>query len=282
MKTAANWVRYTPEIARTILDGHINIRVVNIPHVGYLAGEMAAGRWRANGETIKFAQNGDLVDGQHRLLAICRSGCTVEMLTVHGVTGEGVDEGRKRAFSDMIFGSEKSGNHEVAVIRVLYAMSNGSDPWTSIRARQLSNEELARFYGTLNSTWLDDSCRLGRAVRPVLASTITASVNYLVLAASGGAVSSESFFLAVREGVMLEDGSPEHSLRNWAESSMPVKGASQMRLARARFVAYVRAWNARCRGYGLNRQGLTTRINDTDLPTVEWVATGAVAKAARP
>ena len=37
------------------------------------AEDMAAGRWKENGETIKFDSEGRLIDGQHRLAAVVKA-----------------------------------------------------------------------------------------------------------------------------------------------------------------------------------------------------------------
>lgn len=49
------------------------------------AADMKAGKWNVNGEAIVFDANGDLKNGQHRLLAIIESGVTVRILVVRGV-----------------------------------------------------------------------------------------------------------------------------------------------------------------------------------------------------
>lgn len=76
----------TPVMAETWLNERNNKnRRISPVHVNRLANEMVAGRWAMNGETIVFDQDLTLVDGQHRLTAIVRSGVTVEMLVVTGV-----------------------------------------------------------------------------------------------------------------------------------------------------------------------------------------------------
>jgi hypothetical protein len=52
---------------------------------------MRAGRWKSNGESIKFDKKGNLVDGQHRLKAITLSNTTHEMVVVTGLEPEVFD-----------------------------------------------------------------------------------------------------------------------------------------------------------------------------------------------
>jgi hypothetical protein len=61
--------------------------------------DMSAGKWLYTGEAIKFSVGGTLLDGQHRLSAIVRSGATVTMLVVYGLPMESVlamDSGSRR------------------------------------------------------------------------------------------------------------------------------------------------------------------------------------------
>ena len=66
---------------------------------------MEAGKWAENAEAIKFATDGTLLDGQHRLMAIGLSGVTLRMLVATGLprtTQETMDDGRKRTLADAL------------------------------------------------------------------------------------------------------------------------------------------------------------------------------------
>ena len=52
-------------------------------HVELYAQEMLAGRWVV-GDPIKFNEDGTLGDGQHRLYAVMRSGCTIQFSVLRG------------------------------------------------------------------------------------------------------------------------------------------------------------------------------------------------------
>jgi drug/metabolite transporter superfamily protein YnfA len=94
----------TPALAAEWLKGNnVNRRLV-ANHVERLASEMLAGEWRVTGDTIKL--NGDrLLDGQHRLQAIVRSGVTVQCFVARNVELEAfpvLDTGRIRAGGDVL------------------------------------------------------------------------------------------------------------------------------------------------------------------------------------
>lgn len=79
----------TPEIAREyLLSNRNNYRPISGTRVEAYAKDMKLGKWELNGEAIKFNKSGELVDGQHRLAAIAKSGVPVTMLVVHDVSDD--------------------------------------------------------------------------------------------------------------------------------------------------------------------------------------------------
>ena len=92
--------RITPEIATQILATNIDRnRPVNVSRVGMYEHDMLTGKWVDNGETIKIDSEGRLVDGQHRLRAIERSGVPLWLWVARGVSPdafETVDVGLTR------------------------------------------------------------------------------------------------------------------------------------------------------------------------------------------
>lgn len=78
------WV--TPDVAKEYLTHNTrNFRTVNERVVARYAEEMKAGRWQENGDPIQFAEDGTLLNGQHRLLAIVKAGAPQIMVVVNGV-----------------------------------------------------------------------------------------------------------------------------------------------------------------------------------------------------
>lgn len=79
-------INVTPEIATEMLSRNTsNYRKVSRDTVAKYAADMKAGRWKDNGETIVFDEDGCLKNGQHRLSAVKLSGCTIPMTIVYGV-----------------------------------------------------------------------------------------------------------------------------------------------------------------------------------------------------
>lgn len=76
----------SPMLASSILAEHNTKNRKILPsHVTALAKNMKEGTWRFNGDSIRFDSNGTLIDGQHRLMAIVKSGCTIPCIFVVGL-----------------------------------------------------------------------------------------------------------------------------------------------------------------------------------------------------
>lgn len=104
VKQKTQVVRMTPDMARDILKNNTNNRNVKRDRVYLYASEMEKGRWQLNGESIVIDENGNLKDGQHRLMAVVKSQCTVPMVLVTGVDADCsiYDRGSSRSVRDIM------------------------------------------------------------------------------------------------------------------------------------------------------------------------------------
>ena len=100
--------KVTPEYAQELLvSNHIDQRTLKEHIVESYVRAMASGLWSAGtGEPIKFsAENGDLLDGQHRLTAVVRSGKPIYMMFMTGILEENIrciDNGASRNLGDVL------------------------------------------------------------------------------------------------------------------------------------------------------------------------------------
>lgn len=122
--------RITPEMAQTILNNHNNgNRNISDVTVRTYANAMRLGEWVLNGEPICFDTEGNLVNGQHRLAAIVKSGCTIEMFVCRGVSSKSFttyDCGRARTAGQIIGMRDVPNYNTVAgAIKVAYNLRNG-------------------------------------------------------------------------------------------------------------------------------------------------------------
>lgn len=97
MKTEVRTIN--PKQASEMLKGNTRNRNVSTPHVNRLAAAMRAGEWKVNGDAIRF--NGvQLIDGQHRLHAIIKSGVTIKTLVITDLPPDvfdSIDIGKQRS-----------------------------------------------------------------------------------------------------------------------------------------------------------------------------------------
>lgn len=96
----------TPELAEEMLDLNIpGQRKISPGAIEKYASDMAVDAWVFNGAPILITDQGQLIDGQHRLNAIMESGESQVLLIVIGVSVDAmdtVDTNRRRSYSDML------------------------------------------------------------------------------------------------------------------------------------------------------------------------------------
>jgi hypothetical protein len=97
------WI--TPELAALWLTRNNKNRKIRDLHVNAMARDMATDHWAFTGEAIKFDRNGKLLDGQHRLKAVIKSGATIKMYVIPGLPTESqsfMDAGARRSAGDAL------------------------------------------------------------------------------------------------------------------------------------------------------------------------------------
>ena len=122
-KVSARVETITPEIAsRYLLYNNIN-RPLKKGTVDYYAEQMRKGQWLLNGEAICFAEDGGMVNGQHRLNAIIKAGVPVDILVVRGCDPNSFnvyDSGVNRTTADIFALNGIPNSHVLSTIIVRY------------------------------------------------------------------------------------------------------------------------------------------------------------------
>lgn len=106
------WMDITPELASQWLENNFRNRPVKRDVVLAYARDMLRGTWVATHQGIAFNDRDELIDGQHRLLAILEAKITVRMMVTFGLpaqingremtTMDCVDRGATRSVSDQL------------------------------------------------------------------------------------------------------------------------------------------------------------------------------------
>jgi hypothetical protein len=125
------FIDVTPEQATEWLDAwNTHNRNMRYRIAGSYAVDMEADEWDLNGETIKFAEDNTLIDGQHRLQAIKDSGKTQTLLVVRGLKMSAqatIDRNTARKFADDLRMTFKEPNYLAlaALVRAVFLWKRG-------------------------------------------------------------------------------------------------------------------------------------------------------------
>lgn len=95
----------TPQMAMAWLESNSHNRDLSQGQVNKYARDMLMGRWRITHQGIAIADNGTVMDGQHRLWAVIESKCTIIMQVTTGLpieTQEAIDGGLPRTARDVV------------------------------------------------------------------------------------------------------------------------------------------------------------------------------------
>lgn len=148
-KPSITLVQVTPAVAEELLGKNVRNRNVREKVVRAYGRDMRADNWLVTGEAIKIAEDGDLIDGQHRLLAVIWSGVTVPMFVAKGIRADAqrvMDTGAKRSPGDMLkLDGHANAHHLAAAARfaITYLASSASPSRTQRDA--VTNSELSEF-----------------------------------------------------------------------------------------------------------------------------------------
>ncbi|MGA0999585.1 MAG: hypothetical protein ACO3RQ_08600 [Litorivicinaceae bacterium] len=227
----------TPTDAAKMLELNTSNRPANFHHVKRLASQMTAGRWRVNGDTI--CMNGScLIDGQHRLLAIIESGCTIETLVVEGISSDAFntkDIGKRRSAADTLaVNGEVSCKSLAATLTTIDRyMTNRMD--RKVRYENNEVEELLKKYPGARK-----SVNVCRSTKGLVQPSILSACHFLFSQKDEDA--ANEFIDGVLHGRNLSEGDPEYTLRErLLKNSLSSSKMAPMSIA----AIIIKAWNAK-------------------------------------
>ena len=205
-------VQLTPDLAREFLSHNTkNYRGVRDPEVHSLAGVMRRGEWVINNDAICFSEDGTMINGQHRCLAVIRSGVTVPILVMRGVAmvaADSMDTGRKRTPGQVLAHHGYSNATELAgAIRSYNNLIHGYN------AGNLTNPQILNFADKHHEV-LRISMSHGKKVARDIVGTpkgMCAGIHFAF-----GQIDPEranEFFVRFSDGTGLYDRHPIHTLR---------------------------------------------------------------------
>jgi hypothetical protein len=125
-------VLITPEVAKLMLGYNRANRTLQPLRVEKYAGQMSRGRWTQIGNTISFSKSGRLLNGQHTLWAIIKSGQSYVYIVVLGLDDaaqEDMDQVTKRSLAQALtLRGEKDSTLLGGAVRMIWQIQNGGTP----------------------------------------------------------------------------------------------------------------------------------------------------------
>lgn len=233
----------TPDMAREWLGFNTHNRNVRGRTVAAYAADMKNGDWQLNGEAIKFASDGSLIDGQHRLHAIVEAGVTIRMLVIRGLPAdvqETVDGGVSRKFGDVLklrgepsYAALAAVARRIAVWEATGTFSTGAaHPTKAQLSRVIERYPQLREESTL-------AYRVARSCG--LAPSIVGFCIWLFGQLPDADEDIEFFFGRLADFQGLTKGDPIYELRRAVEQSKGVRGERGTKYLVA---ITIKAWNA--------------------------------------
>lgn len=130
-KPSTSIIIVTPEMALRWLQKNTNNRPVSRITVERYKRDMLAGLWQFTNAGVAFDVNGDLIDGQHRLLAISELpiGNGIALNVTRGLAPEArffIDQGRKRTSGQQLaMAGNRNYNHTASGVRLFLIWQTG-------------------------------------------------------------------------------------------------------------------------------------------------------------
>lgn len=161
---------------------------------------MMAGKWALNGQTIKLAHDGRLIDGRHRCRAAQEARCAFPTLVVANLSESAFDTldlGRRRGFCEILRANgERNVTSVAAATRVLWMLENAPGGH-----KVPSPTELLDYFGKVSA--IRDSAGKFRAkFKGMMHGSASAALHFIFSREDAG--KADEFFARLRDGANLD------------------------------------------------------------------------------
>ncbi len=241
----------TPEEARKILSKNTNNRPLKIGTIRYYKQLIERGLWELNGESIKIAKDGTLLDGQHRLEAISQSNVGVQTFVIRGLEKDvftSIDAGKSRNHGDYLSIAGHSGNVKVLAAAARIAMFFGNDGNFKVHGTKAQGKQRNKvspydivIYVEKHKGLIESCDKVTSKMSNIVPTSIAVGCHYVFSMIN--VEKAEEFFHQLSTGEKLKLGSPVLALRNRLIS---LRGDGRAGEGHRRMLVYylVHAWNA--------------------------------------
>lgn len=254
----------SPAMAKEYLERKAVNRPVSDRAVDRYVRDMREENWQSNGQPIIFSSEGNLLDGQHRCLAVIKSQRSVAMLVVRGVAPKAfvtMDSGRGRSLHDVLaIEGYKYGREIQSIVRIAMHYVVGLRYTNSILTRADYEQFIQShpYIATVGEIVSD------KGTVPFSKGALGA---VLFLGNENRAHDKEvsSFLQGFLSGEGLWKGDPRLTIREWLIARRRGPGTA---LTEELFGAFVRVWNPYATGKTLKIIRLEPKPTRKTLPIV--------------
>ena len=236
---------FSPEEAKNILIScNPGNRPIDKRQVARYAASMKAGEWRLNGESLVFAPDGTLLDGQNRLAAVVKAGVSIAFCVWRNVPEAArvsMESGKKRTAGDVLHFNGYQNAHIMApIVRMAYVYDMLDRTMNLARkAHEVNTDIIARYADYLNPAVVD-STTIAASCRYYLKPSVV-GLCHLIFSRKNKALANE-FIHQLKTGENLTEGHPVLALINKLIGAYR-NGKSSLS-ARQQIALYIKAWNA--------------------------------------
>lgn len=177
-------VTLTPEMAINLLEANQHNRPLSDPHAQRIAAQITAGKWKFNGDTIKVADNGDILDGQHRCWAVVYAKTAIDTIIVRGIKADAfstIDTIRKtRSGADILalHGTKRHGAIIAGAIGWLIRHRRGTIQTYRARENRIENSDIEDYF--VANLGVAASAEAAAPLRSMKATSLLAFGHYLI------------------------------------------------------------------------------------------------------
>ncbi|WP_424636244.1 hypothetical protein [Embleya sp. AB8] len=265
--SAPRVVNVTPEMARSILARDFDNRPIDTSVVIMIAEEITRGDWQVTHQGLAFdgdLATGRLMDGQHRLRAIVKSGVTVPILVFENAPPESfsvLDTGKRRSAGDVLFlKGHKDATLLAAAVRHAHLFANIPDSsWVGASSR-LTNNQVLDILATDEKAF-KEAVAIGRLLHQSIGIIPTAgATGYYLTVREARTVDPKPWVHGLLTGADLSIGDPRLALIKVL--AVLRRGSSVRRRTdnRAQLGLYIKAWNA----WALGREARALRFQEKE------------------
>ena len=258
-KIVVKLVEVTPDMAFEMLEKNTMNRNIDEKRVRQYAKDMKSSRWALNGSTIVIAEDGTLLDGQHRLWAITEAKIPVQLLIVYNADKDSIvtmDIGKARTANNILQIEQSAHPGTAAKLTKLLWIHDFMDcnltPETC--RMSVSNSNLRTFYNE-RKEMIEHAANLAEHGKHPFVKSYMALAFCIIGRSTAHRDKLADFFETLKTGANLTTRHPIMTLRTrLLDNRLKVRTLS----VQETLATYIRVWNAYVRG--------------KDLTTIRWNA----------